>query len=257
MDHDSDKPIPFAGWRCRECNYDLTGVGEERCPECGTAFDVEYTQRIADGRPALSTPWDMGWQFTPTLWQVHTRPTFFARRLATNPLVGRSALFAALVYVIAALAVYLGMIFRGGYWFLADPLQYSLNAVAPVQYSIGLGISIIVVHELFAIFLIVILRFRKPRNAWRTWRAIFHYHAGYAAFWLASVPLGFALHYLTGLVLTVLWIVSITRMARVLDKSAGSRRWIRVPIALTIMSALTIGSVIYWFVRSITSPGGV
>lgn len=33
-------PIPDVGLACPKCGYSLTGLVEERCPECGSAFSI-------------------------------------------------------------------------------------------------------------------------------------------------------------------------------------------------------------------------
>jgi len=35
------RPIPPVGLRCPHCRYELTGLLEPRCPECGSAFDID------------------------------------------------------------------------------------------------------------------------------------------------------------------------------------------------------------------------
>jgi predicted RNA-binding Zn-ribbon protein involved in translation (DUF1610 family) len=40
------KPEEFVP-RCAKCGYNLTGLTENRCPECGTAFDLEAMSRCA------------------------------------------------------------------------------------------------------------------------------------------------------------------------------------------------------------------
>lgn len=42
-------PIPDVGLACPKCGYSLTGLVEERCPECGSAFSI--ASMIADGEP--------------------------------------------------------------------------------------------------------------------------------------------------------------------------------------------------------------
>lgn len=34
-------PIPDLGLQCRNCSYNLAGLPEHRCPECGRAFDLD------------------------------------------------------------------------------------------------------------------------------------------------------------------------------------------------------------------------
>lgn len=45
--------------RCPACDYDLRGLPERRCPECGCAFDPDALRR-AFHRPKLSTGWFIG-----------------------------------------------------------------------------------------------------------------------------------------------------------------------------------------------------
>lgn len=49
------------GLFCPNCDYDLTGLTENRCPECGQPFDPDYLERIlpigALRAPKCSTLW--------------------------------------------------------------------------------------------------------------------------------------------------------------------------------------------------------
>ena len=40
--------IPDMGMRCPRCNYDLTGLVDRRCPECGVDFDMARLMTIDD-----------------------------------------------------------------------------------------------------------------------------------------------------------------------------------------------------------------
>ncbi len=65
-----------AGLRCPACTYDLTGLSESRCPECGQTFDAAALR--SGIRPA--TPWDTPGErfgFLRTLWMS----LFHVRRL--------------------------------------------------------------------------------------------------------------------------------------------------------------------------------
>jgi hypothetical protein len=41
--------------RCLTCQYDLSHLAEQRCPECGRAFDLNDPSTFVHGR--LSSPW--------------------------------------------------------------------------------------------------------------------------------------------------------------------------------------------------------
>ena len=56
-DHPAAPPAD-AGLRCPRCGYNLTGLAEDRCPECGEAFDRELLRMIAEGRPGPIPGWD-------------------------------------------------------------------------------------------------------------------------------------------------------------------------------------------------------
>ncbi len=47
--------IDARAFNCRECGYDLQGLTEPRCPECGTQFDPTEKQRIL-ARAGQPTP---------------------------------------------------------------------------------------------------------------------------------------------------------------------------------------------------------
>jgi hypothetical protein len=40
--------------RCRNCGYDLRGLIEHRCPECGKEFDPNDKAKMIDGRFSLA-----------------------------------------------------------------------------------------------------------------------------------------------------------------------------------------------------------
>lgn len=45
-------PTHDSGLRCPACDYNLTGVAENRCPECGNAFDPQRLHAVLAGTPA-------------------------------------------------------------------------------------------------------------------------------------------------------------------------------------------------------------
>lgn len=98
---------------CPLCNYNLRGLAEPRCPECGFAFQwAELLDRNRNRHPYLFEHQERHniWSFWKTFWR-DCRPWRFWRELSpTNPVrVGRLLLF----------------------WFLANSLVFGI-LLAPV-----------------------------------------------------------------------------------------------------------------------------
>jgi hypothetical protein len=75
-----------SGLRCPRCEYNLTGLTENRCPECGTAFDPEELRRILAGQWGPIPGWDdrggahILVAFARVCWTIWFAPGAFARR---------------------------------------------------------------------------------------------------------------------------------------------------------------------------------
>jgi hypothetical protein len=80
---DSSSPTQDTSLRCLHCEYNLTGLTENRCPECGEEFDPDQLRRIAAGEPMPAAPWDAGRtaaRFVETCVLVALQPRKFALR---------------------------------------------------------------------------------------------------------------------------------------------------------------------------------
>lgn len=83
-----------AGFRCLHCDYNLTGLTENRCPECGLQFDPEELSRIFSGKPQPIPGWDgqggmrIFLAFIRVCWTTWFHPIRFSRTFAwcVNPL---------------------------------------------------------------------------------------------------------------------------------------------------------------------------
>ncbi|MBU0618341.1 MAG: hypothetical protein KKI02_11535 [Planctomycetes bacterium] len=73
------------GLRCPECEYNLTGLADPRCPECGTTFDWEDVRQAAECPPRIAFERAKGWPKIPALlvtWAtVLFAPWIFARQI--------------------------------------------------------------------------------------------------------------------------------------------------------------------------------
>ncbi len=102
-------PVADTGLRCPRCRYNLTGLAQPRCPECGTVFDWEDVRRAADPTPTIAFERARGRHRVPAfLWTALTvlfAPWVFARQVVRRARL-RSALgFAALCLAATALSL--------------------------------------------------------------------------------------------------------------------------------------------------------
>jgi hypothetical protein len=89
MTRASEGTAPYAsgdsGLCCLHCQYNLTGLTENRCPECGSEFDPDALRRILSGQPQPIPGWDDGnrsWLFRAFFricWMTWFHPVQFAR----------------------------------------------------------------------------------------------------------------------------------------------------------------------------------
>lgn len=72
------------GLRCPECEYNLTGLAEPRCPECGGQFSWDVVRALAEDRPVIAFERARGWRKVPAFFvtwaTVLFTPWVFARQ---------------------------------------------------------------------------------------------------------------------------------------------------------------------------------
>src|SRR5262245_8503778 len=54
---------------CTGCGYDIIGLSESRCPECGLEFDVDELRTLYGKEPQAAVPWDAERSFG-SFWQT-------------------------------------------------------------------------------------------------------------------------------------------------------------------------------------------
>jgi hypothetical protein len=96
------------GLRCPRCEYNLTGLTEPRCPECGTAFGWDDVRRAAACPPHIAFERARGWRKVPAFvvtWAtVLFAPWIFARQIVQRASWGHALVFGALCFAGTALA---------------------------------------------------------------------------------------------------------------------------------------------------------
>jgi hypothetical protein len=192
MPEDALPPDPQAvddtGMRCQECGYNVTGLTDNRCPECGTEFDPDLLQRIAAGEPIPCTPWDTRGGFSgfwQTWWMALVRPRQLATELAPRQDVNRAIAYSIYCFALAgALLVTIGGLVGV---LSGDPVRMlvtSLLMVPPLCFAWWSCETVI------AALLTCIGAPRGMRHAYHFWRGLTHYTGGSTLLTGAWVGLG-------------------------------------------------------------------
>lgn len=174
-------PVEFSGLHCPTCDYDLTGLSKNRCPECGERFDRRILRKIAAGEPLPAVPYETDhtlrglWK---TWWLALTNRGKLADKFPPVHHRGNALLYTLFCFHIALflnLAAYLRLaiilddyILRGPFLLLTFPLFLWIWLF---QTLVAAGLALLVPP-------------RRVRAKFRFWRGLTHYTSGYS--WLLS-----------------------------------------------------------------------
>jgi hypothetical protein len=92
------------GLNCYRCGYDLTGLPQSRCPECGIEFEWDDPRLIAEFHRGVAfekarTIRGFAWGFVLTWLTVLFAPWIFARQALRRVSVGRGLIFAGICFL--------------------------------------------------------------------------------------------------------------------------------------------------------------
>ena len=91
-----------SGLRCPECQYNLTGLTESRCPECGTVFDWQDV-RLRAGPATIAFERARGWAKLGAIFVTWATvlfvPWIFARQAVQKLSTGWGLLFGTLCFL--------------------------------------------------------------------------------------------------------------------------------------------------------------
>jgi hypothetical protein len=134
-----------SGLRCPKCEYNLTGLIEPRCPECGAAFDWSDPRLRSVYGPAIAFERARGWRKIPaflrTWLTVLLAPWVFARQVVKHVSVRHGVAFAAVCF---------GATAAGGWWQADTPFMLTWLTTALI----------------FIVLQAIVLSILDP-NAWR------------------------------------------------------------------------------------------
>jgi hypothetical protein len=113
---DLEPPVADEGLRCLECGYNLTGLLDGECPECGAAFEVGKLRQILAGEPGPFPIWDdrgrigVARAFFKTIRAAWFAPTGLLNRMPPNHGESSARRFSALCYTVAAVLASIGLV---------------------------------------------------------------------------------------------------------------------------------------------------
>ena len=178
-------PAETAGLYCFNCDYDLTGLIEDRCPECGQPFDRDLFRRIAAGEPIPAVPWDTDRTFRgffKTWWIALTQ----RGRLASHFPLMHDRTTARLYTIICYIVVWIGL-------FGLAHLVFHVGVHCRLGEAIGIGVIIAtcsvlaccVCEMLTAAGLSWLVPPSHGKSRYPYWRGLTHYTSGYT--WLSLI----------------------------------------------------------------------
>jgi hypothetical protein len=136
-----DGPPSDSGLRCPGCEYNLTGLAGNRCPECGRSFNLKALKRALAGQGRPVPGWDDGRQpplvaFVLTCLRIWFTPLKFAMRFPSSCLPSSAVRFRRLALLAAMAMVVFGL---GMTWAFSVPT--AAPPIPPTDSSIAIVLA--------------------------------------------------------------------------------------------------------------------
>lgn len=162
---------------CPRCLYDLRGQVEQRCPECGEAFDPQRLDILRGHVQGVASAWEtLGGRrgFLQTWRAVATDPRRFAAEFPGWHAEDRAVGYSAVCYLLAMTPMVCGWV--------------ALLAVEPSRIAADLlfgslaapAVGMTACEMATAAILAAIVRPFYPRRAYHFWRGLTHYTSGFS-----------------------------------------------------------------------------
>jgi hypothetical protein len=179
-----------SGLRCPNSEYNLTGLTENRCPECGAAFDPEELRRILTGKPEPVPGWnDRGktgvfTAFLRVCWLTWFQPSVFAQRFPFLYDPAGAAAVWLMARVSAGLVIAAGLVVGMLLWPPAKPLDENVSIIVGGVAFVIIAIGSMVCEVLVGMMLAVLVRPKhrppnRPIAAATGWSGLVAFHGGF------------------------------------------------------------------------------
>lgn len=170
------EPPGQIGLQCQQCGYNLTGLQENRCPECGQAFNPAVLRRFTDPQPYPFNPWDRRGRPLDLL-RSFVRVTLAPRRFFKR-YPNRHPALAAQGY---SLWCYFGAIAVGVLGMLGLDSSWQM-AMVTAGAGLGVALTALICETLIAVMLWVVVKPARALNSYHYWRGVTHYTSGFLLF---------------------------------------------------------------------------
>jgi len=140
---DTSQTLVDEGLRCPECEYNLTGLERDVCPECGEGFDRGRLLAELAGAPAPIPIWSRRSEiggpkaFALTLVEIWFHPARYAERFPTNPDSEEAAAFSGYCLIVATVVASAPALMMARH-----PIANLLPIVAVIFTHLAIGASI-------------------------------------------------------------------------------------------------------------------
>ena len=249
--HEPNGGAQDSGLECPECRYNLTGLTENRCPECGTPFDPRQLWWLTHVQPHLATPWDYGQDirsFVKTWLLAAFRPTALAKDFPRRHYTDCATGYSLICYLVTAFVFVLSLTWKALGVGVAEAVGVCVVAL-PVALSASVAFWLCEATIARALAFLVPPTYAK--EAYHFWRGLTHYTGGFAILTAACgaltvlgaplVSVGKVLCAWAGLAVFSWWVGALWHMIWCRSRP-GLRRWLACLLVPLIGAATVFAS---------------